>query len=91
MKQKSRKTLLIVFPIIVIVTVSLVLLYQIQKSIFYIHSVPGKIEDVVFILIKDAYWGYESDILKPNAAILITNKKEIDRNQQLFLAEQIMA
>jgi hypothetical protein len=49
---------------------------------------PGKISEIEFIIVKSAFGLNQIDILKPNAILLITNKHEIEIDQQLFLAER---
>lgn len=51
---------------------------------------PGKVSDVDFILVKSAFMN-PCQILKPNAALLITDKREIIEDQELLLADQAKA
>jgi hypothetical protein len=51
------------------------------------ESKPGKINKIAYVIVKSAFMN-PSNILKKNAALFITNKEELDNDQQLFLAER---
>jgi len=48
---------------------------------------PGKIEQTDYVIVKSAFMN-QTNILKPNAALLITEKQEINNFQELFLAKR---
>ena len=86
-----RQTTLLVISLLTIIGLSILgweLLNRdkTKKTVFI--PKPGKVEEIEFILIKSAFGYDKTDILKPNAAILITKKKEIIEDQQLFLAQK---
>ena len=86
-----KKTTILVIGLLTIIGLSFLgfeLLNQEKSKKTVFIPKPGKIEEIEFILIKSAF-GYDKiNILKPNAAILITKKKEIIEDQQLFLAQK---
>jgi len=84
----KKNTIFIITALILVVVVIIAFgLYKhksITKPLFV--PIPGKVEEIEFILIKSAFGFDKPEILKPNAAILITNKNEIIEDQQWFLA-----
>lgn len=62
--------------------------YLINKINFDEFAKPGKVSEIEFVIVKSAFGTNQIDILKPNAILLITNKREIKIDQELFLAEK---
>ena len=51
-------------------------------------SIRGqKTEEIKYELVMDAFF-FENKIFKPNAALLLTDKKEIKEDAKMFLAKQ---
>lgn len=85
MKRTTIVTLILLA--IVITTFVIVNLSNKDKKTVFVPK-PGKVENIEFVLIKSAFGYDKTDILKPNAAVLVTNKEELIIVQQLFLAEK---
>jgi hypothetical protein len=82
-----RKRILHILFITILILVSLSCRNHKSKSADTLQPRPSTIEEIEYIIVKNAFFN-ETKILKPNAALLITNKDEIIEAQELFLAEK---
>jgi len=82
--KRNIKLIVSVLALVFVIVIVFCLLKP--KSTQHFVPRPGKVEDIEFILIKSAFGFDKPKILKPNAAVLITDKKEIIEDQQWFLA-----
>lgn len=85
--KRSRKTILIII-LVLIILLGLSITYLINKINSDEFAKPGKVSEIEFVIVKNAFGTNQIDILKPNAILLITNKREIEIDQELFLAEK---
>lgn len=86
MKSFTKKISLAIIIIVVIIIGLLIILIQKGILSFNQNPIPGKINKVEFVLVRNAFYN-EVDIYKPNAALLITDTEEINLDQKLFLAD----
>ena len=84
-----RKILIFIIAILIIVTVGIIysLEFKTQPLRSTFNAKPGNVGKIEYIIVKSAFFN-QTKILKPNAALLLTNKEEIFEDQELFLAEQ---
>jgi len=82
--KRNIKLIVSVLALVFVIVIVFCLLKP--KSTQHFVPRPRKVEDIEFILIKSAFGFDKPKILKPNAAVLITDKKEIIEDQQWFLA-----
>ena len=85
--KRSRKTILIII-LVLIILLGLSITYLINKINSDEFAKTGKVSEIEFVIVKNAFGTNQIDILKPNAILLITNKREIEIDQELFLAEK---
>jgi hypothetical protein len=85
--KRSRKSLLILILTLTIL-VGLGITYRIVKLNSGLLAKPSKKSEVEFVLVKSAFGFNQINLLKPNAILLITDKDEIEIDQELFLAEK---
>ncbi len=85
MRRSKRKILILTIFLSVILGYIIVRILMVNSDIF---ATPGKVSEIEFVVVKSAFGFNQIDIVKPNAIILITNKREIEIDQELFLAEK---
>jgi len=81
---------LIIITIIIAIVFAMVQHFNNQKSELVIkdrESNPGKVTKIEYLIVKSAFMN-DSKIFRKNAALFITNKEEINKDQELFLADR---
>jgi len=86
-----RRRIFLISIISILIIVTVVIIYPLESKTPTLRNTseakPGNVGKIEYILVKSAFFN-ETKILKPNAALLLTNKKEIFEDQELFLADQ---
>ncbi|MDR0873848.1 MAG: hypothetical protein LBN27_10370 [Prevotellaceae bacterium] len=86
----KKKILFISIIVLILLGGIAVFIYNEVAFITITPTPAGKVQNIRYtIFSSDNFWELDStEILKPNAALLITDEEEMKEDQELFLAEQ---